>query len=437
MRDNSTTRNPTACIIGSGPYGVSIAAYLQFAGINFRIFGSPMRRWLSQMPEKMLLKSESSCASSLYEPTGLHTLERYCKNEGTPFPEYGTPVSREVFTKYALSFQRTLVPNVEDVTVTAVTKSDNGFELRLSSGEMLEAEKVIIAIGMDHMAYIPKELSQLPAELISHSADHYDLSCFRDKDVTVIGGGQSGLETAAILHEQGTSVRLIVRKPFLVWNGTPTKAHRPGYQRLRYPRTRFGDGLGHWVYDNVPGLFRYLPQRVRLERVRTALGPAGAWWLKDRIVGKLPVLQGHRVCEVSARDRQAVLQVTDQHGQVLELTTDHVIAATGYKFNIQNLPFLSQCLKLQLQHEEQSPRLSSHFESSIPGMYFTGLASANSFGPAMRFLAGADYTARRITRHLARAQQLRTRPFAKSEKCPEFSDRQPDFKAATLSLTSN
>lgn len=417
---SDATSNPMVCIVGAGPYGVSIAAYLQFVGVSFRIFGSPMHRWLSQMPKQMLLKSESSCASSLYDPTGLHTLERYCRDEGVPFPEYGTPVSREVFAQYALAFQRTLVPKVEDVVVTAINKSPEGFALGLSNGETLHAANVIIATGLDHMTYIPEQLIRLPAELRSHSADYYDLSGFRSKDVTVIGGGQSALETAAILREEGASVRLLVRSSSIVWNPTPVKVHRSASERLRKPRTRLGDGLGHWIYDNTPGLFRHLPQRIRLDRVRTALGPAGAWWLKERVIGRLPILLGHRVRGAEARGGRVVLQVTDQNDQMQELATDHVIAATGYRFNIQNLPFLSQHLKLQLRHEQQSPRLTSNFESSIPGLYFTGIGSANSFGPVMRFLAGADYTARRITSHLARAYQLPTPSFAQSEKCPEF-----------------
>ena len=379
-----------------------------------------MRRWLCQMPERMLLKSESSCASSLYEPTGLHTLARYCKDESIPYSEYGTPVSREIFARYAVSFQRTLVPEVEDVTVTSVSRLREGFELRLNSGETLDAGKVIVATGLDYMAYIPEEVARLPAELRSHTVDHYDLSSFKTKDVTVIGGGQSALETAAILREEGASVRLLIRKPSIVWNPIVPLVHRSWYERLRKPRTRFGDGLGHWVYDNIPGLFHYLPQQVRLDKVRNALGPAGARWLRDPIIGRVPVLLGHHICGAEVRGGRVLLQVADQNAHVQELITDHVIAATGYKFNIQNLPFLSQSLKLQLRHEQQAPRLSSNFESSISGLYFTGLGSANSFGPAMRFLAGADYTARRISKHLARGQQMPSRSFANSENCPEF-----------------
>jgi pyridine nucleotide-disulfide oxidoreductase len=378
-----------------------------------------MRRWLSQMPEGMFLKSES-CASSLYDPAGKFTFARYCSDKGVPYPEYGTPVSREVFAQYAISFQQKLVPNVENVTVTTVSKLGDGFEVRLSSGETLHPRKVIVATGMDYTANIPEQLARLPAELRSHSADHYDFSGFKRKDVTVIGGGQSALETAALLREHGASVSLLVRRPLLVWNPTPSLVRRSQYQRLLFPRTRFGDGLGLWVYDNAPGLFHYLPQRIRLNRVKTALGPAGAWWLKDRVIGQLRILLGHHIFVAEARSGRVALRATDKNKRLTELITGHVIAATGYRFNIHSLPFLSQSLKFQLRHEQYSPLLSSNFESSVPGLYFTGLGSANSFGPAMRFLAGADYTARRISYHLARNQRSRAPSFAQSEKCPDF-----------------
>ena len=223
------------------------------------------------MPKQMLLKSEG-CASSLPDPTGRHTLARYCSNEGLPYSEYGAPVSREVFARYALSFQHNLVPVVEDVTVTAVSKLRDGFEVRLSSGEALDAGQVIVATGMEYMAHIPEQLVPLPAELRSHSADHHDLSDFKDKHIVVIGGGQSGLETAAILREEGASVSLLVRAPSLAWNRIPSKSHRSRYERLRFPRTRLGDGLQLWVYDNFPGIFHYLPERIRFARVKS-----GAW----------------------------------------------------------------------------------------------------------------------------------------------------------------
>src|ERR1700742_3833268 len=44
-------------IIGAGPYGLSLAAHLAAAGVNFRIFGRPMGLWREHMPQNMMLKS--------------------------------------------------------------------------------------------------------------------------------------------------------------------------------------------------------------------------------------------------------------------------------------------------------------------------------------------------------------------------------------------
>ena len=414
---NSASR-PMVCIIGAGPYGLAIAAHLRFVGIDFRIFGSPMRRWLSQMPKSMLLKSEG-CASSLPDPAGRHSLAQYCRETGLPYSEYSAPVAREVLARYAVAFQQKLVPHVEDVLVVAVGKLRGGFELSLSSGEKLQSANVIVATGMDYMAHSPEELGRLPAELWSHSEDHYDLSKFKGKDVAVIGGGQSGLEIAAILREEGASVILLVRAPTLAWNRIPSTARRSGYERLRRPRTRLGDGLQLWVYDNVPFLFHYLPQQVRISRVKASLGPAGAWWLKDRVVGQMPVFLGHQIRAVEARGGRIALQITDHNERPKEVVADHVIASTGYRFDLQNLPFFGQSLKAEIRNEKQLPQLSSNFESSVPGLYFTGIASANSFGSAMRFLVGSGYTARRIASHVAKNQRLPAATFAQPQKCLE------------------
>jgi thioredoxin reductase len=389
----------TVCIVGAGPYGVSIAAHLQSKGIDFRIFGVSMHRWRAQMPIGMFLKSEGR-GSSLSDPTGHYTLARYCTEKGLPYGEWGEPVSRDIFVRYALSFQRNLVPNLENSMVTTVRQSRDTFNLELSNGERLNAEKIIVATGLEHMAYTPPVLGQLPANLRSHSADHYDMSKFKGRDVAVIGGGQSAIETAALLHEEGASVRLLVRKPSLAWNSIPKIVRRTLYQRLRQPSTNLGDGLQLWFYCNAPHLFHHLPQRIRLERSKNVLGPAGAWWLKERVVG-LPILFRHSVSSSEARGGRAVLHISDHDGRSRDLVTDHVIAATGYQFQLDRLPFLSEDLRSRLGDERQLPLLSSNFESSVPGLYFTGLASSYAFGPTMRFLHGASYTARRISDHLA------------------------------------
>ncbi len=413
-----STTGKTVAIIGAGPYGLAIAAHLRSAGVDFRIFGTPMQRWRSQMPSSMLLKSEG-CASSLPDPAGRFSLLRYCRDNDLPFSAYGAPVSREIFTRYALAFQQHLVPEVEDVFVTSVRQSRGGFELRIANAETLQATEVIVATGLQHMAYIPEQLGRLPAELLSHSADHYDLGKFKGKHVVVVGGGQAGLETAAILSEAGASPTLAIRAPEIAWNRVPSTARRPLYQRLRRPRTRLGEGLQLWVYDTAPLLFHSLPRQLRLSSVKAALGPAGAWWLKDRVIGRTAILPGHQIMTAEPQGGRVALQIVKPGGRPETLIADHVIAATGYRFDIRQLPFFDTGLKSRIRHDEQHPQLSANFESSVPGLYFTGLASTNSFGPAMRFIAGTSFTASRISLHLAKNRRLSATSFAPPEKCLE------------------
>ncbi|HET9260763.1 MAG TPA: hypothetical protein VFP42_11620 [Acidimicrobiia bacterium] len=47
------------------------------------------------------------------------------------------------------------------------------------------------------------------------------------------------------------------------------------------------------------------------------------------------------------------------------------------------------------------PTLDRHFQSSVPGLFFVGSASAAAFGPLMRFVLGARFTARVLERRLA------------------------------------
>jgi len=77
-----------------------------------------------------------------------------------------------------------------------------------------------------------------------------------------------------------------------------------------------------------------------------------------------------------------------------------VIAGTGYKVSLDKLGFLSPEIRSQVKHSNGAPDLSSSFESSVPGLYFTGIAAANSFGPVMRFAFGAKFAAERLTQTL-------------------------------------
>jgi cation diffusion facilitator CzcD-associated flavoprotein CzcO len=378
------------------------------------------------MPVGMFLKSEWD-ASSLSDPAGRYTLQQFCAETRLPYGD--APLSLDTFTSYAISFQRRLVPMVEDIMVTAIDRTTDGFDLRLVTGECIQAKSVVIATGLEHAEYMPRELEELPEQFRSHSSIHRDLGRFKGRNVVVVGAGQSALETAALLNESQANVSLFVRGMSVSWNDTPAPGPRSLWERTRRPASGLGSGLKPWFCANAPMLFYHLPQRTRLAIVRgdathaMLLGPAGAWWLRERVLGRVPILLGQSTLKVTTRGEKAILQVQGSDGRSSDLATDHIIAATGYRFSAGSLPFLSQAMRHDLRCVEQVPLLSPNFESSIPGLYFTGLASAYNFGSVMRFLYGSQFTAERICRHIGRQQVLSRSPSMAltSERNPKVS----------------
>ena len=390
------TQPPQVAIIGAGPYGLSIAAHLRARGIEYRIFGSPMSSWRTSMPAGMFLKSEGF-ASNLYDPDGRFTLERYCAKTALPYGDTAFPIPLQTFTDYGLAFQQQLVPEVEDKQVEALDRSPHhGFLLRLDDGEIVPALRIVVAVGISYFSHVPAGLAHLPPETVSHSSAHHDLGRFRGGDVSVFGAGASALDLVAALHEAGAKVRLISRRSLLRFN-------LPGYRswwKRWFPTGGLGGGWRNQFYEHAPMLFRRLPQEFRFWIAHTALGPAGGAPVKDR-VERAPLLLGHTLRCAEFRDSRVHLRLLCPDGEERTLPTDHVIAATGYRVDLRRLPFLSKELRPQLRSADFTPILSPEFQSSVPGLYFVGLASANTFGPAMRFLLGARYTARSLARHLA------------------------------------
>jgi thioredoxin reductase len=395
-----STPDVDVAIVGSGPYGLSIAAHLAAVGVDHRIFGRPMRAWQSQMPAGMHLKSEGF-ASNLSDRDGRFTLAAHCTNTGLEYGDYAVPVPLRTFVSYGLAFQQRFAPNLEMNDVVAVGTTPAGFLLRLATGEELRARRIVIAVGVGHFAHMPEFLAKLGPQFASHSSAHADLSTLKGQDVTVIGAGQSALESAALLHENGADVRVVIRGLSVAWNPDPEPLPRPLARRLRRPMSGLGPGLRPWFYSTRPDVFYHLPLATRVHAVRTVLGPAGAWWLRERVLGRIPLLLGHTVRAAEAKDGRVRLQIANGHERI-DLSSDHVVAGTGYRVDLRRLAFLEAELRSGIRHVAHSPVLSPSFESSVPGLYFVGLAAAHHFGPVMRFVYGAGFTARRLTAALTR-----------------------------------
>ncbi|MFF0125800.1 FAD-dependent oxidoreductase [Streptomyces mirabilis] len=399
-------------VVGTGPYGLSVAAHLRAAGIRVRIFGEVMGSWRHAMATGMFLKS-TPAATDLSAPEPGGRLADFCRVHGEAELTELTPIPCDVFVRYGQWFQKRYVGEVDPGLVVAVDRaaSGAGFVVRLDDGQEFAAAAVVVATGLNGLAYVPEQLRRLvpeglgPDALVSHTSHHTDLSRYAGRRVAVIGGGQSALESAALLHEAGAEVQVLIRERRVLWGMTPDLA-RPWTQRLAQPASPLGTG---WVLAAVckaPGAVRRLPAAARLLLFRRALGPSGGWWLRERVEGIVPVRTSRRVAHAEATPEGTVrLEVTGPDGASSEaLTVDHVLAATGYRLDLDAVPFLSPEVRRTLAcvPGSKAPQLTGTFESCVPGLYFTGSLAAPMFGPMMRFVAGTEFAATRIVRDAVR-----------------------------------
>ncbi|MFG2892713.1 NAD(P)-binding domain-containing protein [Streptomyces sp. NPDC048248] len=389
-------------VVGAGPYGLSIAAHAAAAGLSLRVLGRPMASWRDHMPGGMFLKSEP-WSSNLSAPGGDHTLADYCATHDVAV-RHGVPLPIGTFTAYGQWFGERAVPQVEEVTVTSVRPDSGGFRVETDAGETIAARTVVLAIGVMPFVNRPEPLHGLSPELASHSSDHHDLSRFAGRDVTVVGSGQAALETAALLAEEGARARILARADRLNWNTPPQPLERGRLRGLRDPHSGLGTGWPNWVWSEIPWAVRRLPAAARVHIAETALGPAGAWWLRDRFESAVPVILGHRIRAAATRDGGVRLDLTTRNGGTETLDTEHVLAATGFTPDLGRLRLLDPQVRgtLRTVGVSRAPELTSGFESSWPGLFFAGLLTAPSFGPSMRFVYGATFTAERLMRGVRR-----------------------------------
>jgi thioredoxin reductase len=393
--------NCDIAIVGAGPYGLSIAAHLRDRGADFRVFGTPLGTWRTAMPKGMQLKSDGF-ASSLSAPAPNSTLGDYCAERELPYHPTDLPVPIQTFVDYGLDFQRRFVPDLEERVVSSVVKNGR-YHVTLDNGEEFDARRVVVAAGLSHFAVMPDELVGLPTDRVTHASAHHDLAKFAGQDVTVIGAGSSAVDVSLALTRAGARARLVTRAPSVHFTSAPSRRRANIADRLRKPPSGLGPGWRSRLCCDVPFLFRYVPARWRPEIVRRHLGPSSPWYLKRQIEDSVEVMLDRtvRVAEANGKVRLDLASVAGAPTSTVE--TDHVICATGYRTDVDRLTFLDANVRAGLRTVSKSPVLSQGFESSVPGLYFAGIAAAVTFGPLMRFMYGDAFAAQRISSHLARS----------------------------------
>lgn len=385
-------------IVGAGPYGLSLAAHLRAARRPFVQLGTPMESWHRYMPEGMLLKSERF-ASNLWDPERRYTLERFSRERSLPYQPVGDPLSLGLFQQYAAWFRERAVGEIRDVRVIALRHTPSGFGVRLSDGTEYSSRRVVLATGHIAFRFVPSELADLPEPLVMHSARIGDVKAYVGRKVCVIGAGQSALETAALLHENGARVHLLVRRERLEWNA-PSRA-RPLPARILEPDAGVATGWKSIAVSELPRTFRFMFAPDRRHRfVAGSYGPSGSWWLRERVMDRVEISLSTRVTS-AAIAAGAVRLTVETSGRAAELQADHVVAATGYRIDMDRLEYLDPGLAQSIARENAGiPALDSRYGTSVSGLFIIGLGSAPVFGPIMRFMYGAKHAAPVLARRL-------------------------------------
>ncbi len=171
----------TMIIIGAGPAGLSAALYAARGELNPLVFTG------------MQLGGQAALT---------HTIENY-----PGFPDgVGGPELGDLFQKQAERFGA----RVEFDTVTGVDLTERPFKVKTYSNEY-QTRTVIIATGASSILLgVPGE-KELAGRGVSYCAT-CDGWFFKEKEVMVVGGGDSALEEAIFLTRYATRVTIVHRR---------------------------------------------------------------------------------------------------------------------------------------------------------------------------------------------------------------------------------
>lgn len=381
---------PDVAVVGAGPFGLSVAAHL---GPRARVFGEPLRTWRRHMPPDMLLRSAWE-ETSLSAPGGRGSIDAWAAAEDEPRSE---PLPLQAFLRYGDWFRRTHVAGSDEHDVAAIEEAGRG-RLRVTTvaGDALDVRAVVLAVGVTPFPHAPPALAEALGDDVSYAVTHTDFGHLTGTRVLVVGAGQAGLESAGLAARAGAQVEVVTRSD-VRWFADREPHHERGalgdvLYRLAYPAVGYGPPpLNRLVLH--PDLFAALPAGARRALTRRLLRAGGSPWVRSLVEGRVRLTPG--VVPTSLARGGGGLRVALSDGSVREV--DHVLLATGYRFDPARLGFLHVPVAVR----DGWPVLDRAFRSSDPRVLFAGYAAEGRFGPISRFVLGCPFTAPRIAAALA------------------------------------
>ena len=376
-------------IIGAGPYGLSVAAHLR--GLRTKVFGAHMETWRTRMPAGMLLRSAWD-DSSLSAPADKGTIGAWAAATGQAREE---PIRLESFLAYADWFGATFVDDHDPADVARVEPAGGDYALFTTAGDELLARRIVLAVGVTPFPHAPPPFEGAVEEGVGFAVDRQDFKAMSGKRLVIVGGGQSALDAAVLAVEAGVDTELIVRSR-INWfeDREPHYRRSPLRQRLydlAYPVVGYGPPPLNRLATH-PDLFAKLPARWRRAITRRMLRSGGSPAFHSGIVGRARITEEQTVTRLLRTSSGIQLELSG--GDRREV--DRVLIAAGYRFRLGALTMLAPELRERIAVADGWPDLDRYFRStSEPDVIFVGYPSEGRFGPAARFVLGADFAANR------------------------------------------
>ncbi|KAA2267041.1 SidA/IucD/PvdA family monooxygenase [Solihabitans fulvus] len=371
-------------IIGAGPYGLALSAQCKHLGVEHVVFGSPMSLWRDHMPRGMVLRSH---ADWHLDPLEEYTLERYAVESGLDRSE-PDPIPLSHYLAYAEWFQQRRGLTADRREVTRLDAAGSGFAVTLDDDSVVDADQVVVATGLGACPHVPDELAAaLPEGRYSHSGDRVDLATFTGRSCLIVGGRQSAFEWAALAAEHGAAEVHVSHRH-------PTPVFAPADWSWVTPLLERFDSDPAWYRTMAPDEQDAITERMwRIGRLQLEA------WLAPRIDRPEVRLWPNSQIRSCHEDPEGGLLVALDTGR--SLAVDHVLLATGYRMDVARLGFLASGSALAgVRVDGGFPVLDEHFQSTVPGLYFTNKFAVRDFGHFFDFTAAARVSARIIADHV-------------------------------------
>ncbi|MFC0522944.1 FAD-dependent oxidoreductase [Pontibacillus salicampi] len=379
-------------VIGGGVQGATIATWLlHFHRIKeedllvIDPYEYPLHKWTATTRKIGMTYLRSPSVHHLApEP---YSLKKYAKEKdySQAFRGHYKRPQLNMFNNHCYDlFQTVSLQNCwKQGWVSALQFHDARWQVKLSSNEWIEAENVVIAIGVNHQPSIPawaESVREAVPQSVTHVFDENAPNAGMDSDAAVVvGGGLSAAHMAATLAHKATEpVTMIKRHPFRIEDFDSD----PGW-------------LGPKYLESYHKESSYKKRRQWIQHARHR----GS--VTKSMYAELRLLEQKNKLNIITDD---VETAHHQNGNIFlnmkntgEMIADHLFLATGAKAGLPGEGWLSTLIK---EHELPCapcgfPIVDQQLKWS-KGLYVSGALAELEIGPVARNIAGARKAAERI-----------------------------------------